>query len=84
MTMLTIELFGSSECPYTAALRERLDLDGLPFVEYDVERDVEARARLLRLTMGRAVVPVLVEAGRVTAIGWQGRSCAVVVARERV
>ena len=72
-----IELYGAAGCPYTAELRERLQWEGTEFVEYDVEADGEALARLLRLTGESRLVPVLVEGGRVTQIGWQGRGCRV-------
>ena len=73
----SVELFGASGCPYTSELREQLLWNGVAFVEYDVEADGDARARLLELTGGRGAVPVLVEDGRVTEIGWHGRSCAI-------
>ena len=73
-TVSLVELFGASGCPYTGDLREHLIWNGVAFVEYDVEADADARARLLALT-GQAAVPVLVEDGRVTGIGWRGRSC---------
>jgi mycoredoxin len=71
-----IELFGAAGCPYTAELREHLLWNGVAFIEYDVEADASARARLVSLT-GRSAVPVLVEGGLVTEIGWRGRSCAI-------
>jgi len=72
----SVELFGAEGCPYTSELREHLVWNGVAFVEYDVETDAAARARLLALT-GRASVPVLVEHGRVKEIGWRGRCCVV-------
>jgi len=73
----TVELFGATGCPYTSELREHLQWNAVDFVEYDVEADAAARARLLALTGNRPAVPVLVENGRVTQIGWRGRSCAI-------
>jgi glutaredoxin 3 len=70
-----LELFGSAACPFTAELREQLEWDRRAFVEYDVERDAAARARLLQLTGGQRMVPVLVEDGHVAQIGWNGRGC---------
>jgi glutaredoxin 3 len=70
-----IELYGSSGCPYTAELREKLEWDGADFVEHDVEADPVAFARMKQLTGGGHAVPVLVEDGRVVQVGWQGRSC---------
>jgi glutaredoxin len=73
----TVELFGSAGCPHTMTLREHLLWNRIAFREYDIEADPVARARLLSLTGGRPTVPVLVENGRVTSIGWRGRSCAI-------
>ena len=71
-----VELFGATGCPYTRELREHLQWNGVDFVEYDIEADADARSRLKTFTNDSARVPVLVENGRVTQIGWNGRSCA--------
>lgn len=73
----TIELYGTSSCPYTNDLREHLVWNRVVFTEYDVEADPAARARLLALTEGRTMVPVLVENGHLKEIGWRGRGCTV-------
>jgi glutaredoxin 3 len=75
--MPTIELFGTASCPYTQEMREWLEFRHCEFVEYDVDRDSEARSRLAALTNGQRTVPVLVEDGKVTQIGWQGHGCVV-------
>ena len=72
-----VELFGARDCPYTSELREHLMWNSVAFVEYDVDTDTSARARLVALTGSNAAVPVLVQDGRVTEIGWRGRSCAI-------
>lgn len=72
---MALELYGTRSCPYTAELREQLEWDDREFVEYDVESDAGARGRLLELMQGAAGVPVLVEDGRVSLVGWQGRMC---------
>ncbi|MGA2395864.1 MAG: Uxx-star family glutaredoxin-like (seleno)protein [Candidatus Lustribacter sp.] len=72
---MALELFATTTCPYCSELRERLDADGLDYVEYDVEGDAAARARLNALVGGQALVPVLVEDGRVTQVGVAGRGC---------
>ncbi|HEY3838673.1 MAG TPA: Uxx-star family glutaredoxin-like (seleno)protein [Bryobacteraceae bacterium] len=71
------ELFGTAGCPYTREMREDLEWRGEEFVEYDVESDPEARARMLEISPGQRAVPVLVEGGKVVRVGWQGRSCVV-------
>ena len=72
-----LELFGAARCPYTQEMREWLEWKHREFVEYDVEADPDALARMLGLTSGRRTVPVLVEDGRAVQIGWNGRGCVV-------
>ncbi len=72
---MALELFGTRACPYTAELREELEWQGQAFVEYDVDADAGARARLGALIAGAAAVPCLVEDGRVRQVGYHGRSC---------
>lgn len=75
--MATTELYGAAGCPYTGELREWLEWKNREFDEYDVETDPEALARMLAATGGRPMVPVLVEDGEATQVGWQGRGCIV-------
>ena len=49
----------------------------MPFVEHDVERDTEARERMLQLTGGSRTVPVIVEEGKPPQIGWMGGGCSI-------
>jgi hypothetical protein len=58
-------------------MRAHLEWRNEPFVEYDVETDAAALQRLRALTRGPLAVPVLVENGIVTTVGWQGRACVV-------
>jgi len=71
------ELYGTPRCPYTAEMRDWLELRKLDFVEYDVEGDPAAMERMKDVAGSQRSVPVLVEEGRVIQIGWQGRSCIV-------
>jgi glutaredoxin 3 len=70
-----LELFTTKSCPFCAELRDELDDTGRAYVEYDVDADAEARARLLALVRGPALVPVLLEDGRVVQAGMGGRGC---------
>ncbi len=73
--MAALELFGTKSCPYTGELREWLEWSRRDFVEYDVDADPIARARLQTLSGSQSRVPVLVEGNKVLQVGWQGRSC---------
>jgi glutaredoxin 3 len=75
--MPQLELFGSATCPYTAEMREWLEFRRVEFVEYDVDADPLALERMRVLSDGQRTVPVLVEDGKVTQVGWQGRGCVV-------
>lgn len=75
--MAKLELFGSDGCPHTRDMRDWLQWRGDDFVEYDVETDARARARMRELTAGQLTVPVLVDDGKVIQIGWHGRGCVI-------
>ena len=77
--MARFELFGTGTCEHTLEMREWLEWRGVEFVEYDVERDAGARARMLSLAAGQRLVPILVEDGAVVQVGWQGRGCVIAV-----
>ena len=70
-----IELYTAPGCTYSDAAREDLEWRGIHFVEYDVERDAEGRARMLELTGGNRTVPVIYEVGKPVRIGWMGQGC---------
>jgi glutaredoxin len=70
-----LELYGAASCHFTSDMREWLEMTGRDFIEYDVEKDREAHARMKSLTGGQRMVPVLVEDGKPLQIGWQGRGC---------
>ena len=71
-----LELFGSSNCPFTQEMREWLEFSRREFVEFDVDADPVALLRMREAT-GQHTVPVLLENGKVLQIGWQGRGCVV-------
>ena len=55
----TVELYVTSWCPHSQRAREFLREKGVPFIEYDVERDREAAARS-QSRSGSSAVPVAV------------------------
>jgi glutaredoxin 3 len=70
-----VELYTTAGCPYSAAAREDLEWRGIDFVEHDVEQDLEAYERMLKLTDGNRTVPVIVEEGKPVQVGWMGQGC---------
>ena len=75
--MSRYELYGTSTCPYIRDVREWLEDRRADITEFDIEAAEAARERMRALAAGQRTVPVLVEAGRVVQVGWQGRSCVV-------
>lgn len=71
------ELYGTASCPYTQEMREWLEWNDREFIEYDVDADSEALKRMYDITGGQCTVPVLIEGGKATQIGWQGHGCIV-------
>ena len=57
--MPKFELFGTASCPHTQEMREWLEWGGHEYVEYDVETDAEARARMWRSPAASARCRVL-------------------------
>jgi glutaredoxin 3 len=70
-----LELYGTQTCPYTAQLREELQWRRQAFVEYDVEHDADALSRMLTISGGDRLVPLLVEGDRIVQAGYEGRGC---------
>ncbi len=75
--MAKFELFGSARCPHTSEMRDWLEWKRSDFVEYDVEADPAARARMREVAGSQRTVPILVEDGKVVQVGWQGHGCVV-------
>jgi glutaredoxin len=75
--MARLELYGTARCPHTSEMREWLEWKRSEFVEYDVEADPVARARMREIARGQRTVPILVEDGKVVEVGWQGHGCIV-------
>jgi glutaredoxin 3 len=70
-----IEIYTTAGCPYSEAAREDLEWRRVDFIEYDVEKDPEARERMLELTDGNRTVPVIFEEGKPVQVGWMGQGC---------
>ncbi len=66
-----VEIFTKPGCPHCHGLKHRLEHEGMPFIEYDVQSDPTALQRMLALNGGRRHVPTIVMGGQVT-VGFHG------------
>lgn len=64
-----IQIYGKDSCPYTMAAVEAYKPQGAEYI--NVKKDPAALERMLELSGGRRVVPVIVRDGEVT-IGYGG------------
>ncbi|MBC7261505.1 MAG: hypothetical protein H5T63_05785 [Chloroflexi bacterium] len=64
-------MFTKAGCPYTRALKRKLEHDGMSFVEYDVLQDAAMLQRMLALNGGQRKVPTIVM-GEKVIIGFHG------------
>lgn len=66
-----VEVYSKPSCPYTRALRHKLEHDKTAFVEYDVETDRERLRIMLELNGGQRNVPT-VRQGQSVTVGFHG------------
>ncbi len=66
-----VEIFSKPGCPYTRGLKRKLEHDGTPYVEHNIEGDPAALRRMLELNGGRRQVPTLVK-GEQVMVGFHG------------
>ena len=66
-----VEVYSKPTCPYTRALRRKLEHDKTPFVEYDVEADRDRMRVMLELNGGVRNVPT-VRQGQSVTVGFHG------------
>jgi len=67
----SITIYTKEGCPYCAAAKKKYSEDGKAFEEIDVNNVTGAKEKLLELTKGQRIVPVIVEEGQVQ-IGFGG------------
>ena len=69
--MSNVTIYAKDGCPYCAAARKHYSEQGIEFTEINIHREPEAKSKILELTDGQAIVPVIVENGDVK-IGFGG------------
>jgi glutaredoxin len=61
-----VTLYTVTGCRFCAAMRAELERRAVAYTEIDVARQPERVAELVKLTRGRRIVPVVVEAGGIS------------------
>jgi len=69
--MSKVTIYTKDGCPYCAAAKKHYNENGIPFEEINIYRTPEAKEKVLKLTKGQEIVPVIVENGEVK-IGFGG------------
>jgi glutaredoxin len=62
-----VTIYTKKGCPYCAAAKKHYSDQGVKFKEVDVHDTPGVEEKVLKLTNGKRIVPVIVEDGRVTA-----------------
>ena len=65
--MSDVTIYTKDGCPYCAAAKKHYTDEGVAFKEINIHQHPEAKAKILELTEGKSIVPVIVEDGKVTA-----------------
>lgn len=65
--VLDVTIYTKKGCPYCAAAKKHYTDIGVKYREIDVHETAGAQDKVLQLTKGQRIVPVIVEDGRVTA-----------------
>lgn len=69
--MSQVTIYTKVGCPYCAAAKKHFTDQGIEFEEIDVHKTAEAREKVIELSGGKNIVPVIVEDGKVT-VGFGG------------
>jgi len=69
--MAGVTIYTKPGCPYCAAAKEHYRKKSIPFDEINVIDNPAAQKKLLALSKGERIVPVIVDGGKVT-LGWNG------------
>ena len=70
--MKPVEIYSKEGCPYSRALKRRLDHDGVTYVEYDVLKDQAKLYEMLLLNGDQWKVPTIVWPDKGVEIGFHG------------
>lgn len=69
--MADVTMYTKPGCPYCAAAKDHYSNQGIVFDEINVIGNLEAQKKVLELSGGERIVPVVVD-GEEVKIGWNG------------
>ncbi|MCB2231445.1 glutaredoxin family protein [bacterium] len=69
--MSDVTIYTKTGCPYCAAAMKHYTDQGIAFTEINIYDQPDKKKTVLELTEGKAIVPVIVEHGKVT-VGFGG------------
>jgi len=69
--MSEVTIYTKTGCPYCDAAKEHYKKQGIAFDEFDVYKTAGAKEKAIKLSGGKAIVPIIVEKGSVK-IGFNG------------
>ena len=69
--MKQVTIYTKEGCPYCAAAKKHFGDQGVAFDEVDVPNTPGAKDKVIELSEGKNIVPIIVEDGRVT-VGFGG------------
>jgi glutaredoxin len=69
--MSTVTMYTKPGCPFCAAAKDHYNGKGIAFDEINVVGNDEAQKKVLELSGGERIVPVIVD-GEEVKIGWNG------------
>ena len=69
--MSDVVIYTKVGCPYCAAAKKHYSDEGIDFEEIDIHKTPGAKDKVLKLSKGQSIVPVIVDKGEVR-IGFGG------------
>lgn len=67
---MSLVIYTKPDCPYCERARNYYNENGIQFIEYDAQNDMERQREMLEYTGGDLVVPAIVENGVYIGSGW--------------
>ena len=67
---MSLVIYVKPDCPYCQQARDHYNEQGIPFVEYDAQNDLDRQKEMLAFTGGDRTVPAIVQDGEYIGSGW--------------